>query len=312
MPEPIEVSIPFAAGRLAGSLYIEAGPLVVAVHGSGPCDRESPHVAARVHDLRTAGLSVLVYDKPGCGASGGDWTRQSLQQRGEEVSAAAAFAREHPAVGGRPVTLVGQSQGGWVSLTAAAGDPQIPALVTTSGPGVRVADQEIYRLGHDYPRLGLSAAESRAAVEFLRRRMADIQAGRTVEEIFERELAWSLAPWRPAIGAVSMDELAFEVGVYLYDPAADLRALRVPVLGVFGGADRVIPVGDSIESYLENLTECDPRSRLLVVPNVGHGLRDNAGAAPPGLWESIARWLVDVTQDMEYAGDGRGHPDLRR
>ncbi len=302
MPDAIEVAIPYAGGVLAGTLHVAGTPVVIAVHGSGPCERSTSYVAARVEHLVGEGLSVLVYDKPGCGSSDGDWTQQTFPDRADETRAAAAFLKSHPAVAGMPIALVGQSQGGWVSLLSAVDAEDISAVVTTSGPGVSVAEQEIYRVGHDRERLGLSVEESAAAVAFIRQRMADIEAGRTVEQIFERELADSDAPWRAALGGVSMKELSFEVGVYPYDPAAEIRALRVPLLGVFGGADQVIPVRESIGRYLDNMPQADPRSRLLVVPNAGHSLDLQSGQTPPGLWRTIRAWLLDVTTSARTRG----------
>jgi pimeloyl-ACP methyl ester carboxylesterase len=265
------------------------------VHGSGPCERATCHVAARVAHLLEQGLSVLVYDKPGCGGSDGDWTEQTLQDRAAETRAAVAFLHAHSAVAGRPIALVGQSQGGWVSLIAAARDVGICAVVATSGPGVSVAEQEIYRLGHDGARLGLSPEESGQAVAFLRRRIADIAAGRSVQQIFDTELAYHDASWRAAVGEVSIKELSFDVHAYPYDPVDDLRSLRTPLLAVFGGADTVIPVRESITRYLDNMADADPRSRLLVVPNADHRLRlACTDLTPPGLWKSVADWLRSV------------------
>ncbi len=295
MSDEIDVAIPYAGGSLAGTLHIAGDPVIVMVHGSGPCDRDTRHVAARVAHLSEQRLSVLVYDKPGCGDSEGDWTEQTLYDRAAETRAAVAFLHTHPAVAGRPVALVGQSQGGWVSLIAAARYTGIGAVVTTSGPGVSVAEQEIYRLGHDGARLGLSREQSDQAVAFLRRRLADIAAGRGVQEIFDRELADRDASWRSAVGEVSIKELSFDVRAYPYDPSGDLRSLRIPLLGVFGGADTIIPVRESIARYLDTTAAADPRSRLLVVPHADHGLRlAGSDMTPIGLWKSVADWLACV------------------
>lgn len=295
MSEEIDVAISYDGGNLAGTLYLTGYPLIVMVHGSGPCERATWHVAARVAHLLEQGLSVLVYDKPGCGGSDGDWTEQTLQDRAAETCAAVRFLQTHPAVAGRPIALIGQSQGGWVSLIVAARDVGICAVVTTSGPGVSVAEQEIYRLGHDGERLGLSPEESDQAVAFARRRAADIAAGRSLQEIFDTELAYRGASWRAAVGDVSLRELSFELHAYPYDPVEDLRSLRTPLLAVFGGADTVIPIRESVARYLDNMAGADPRSRLLVVPNADHGLRlADTGLTPPGLWKSVADWLAFV------------------
>jgi pimeloyl-ACP methyl ester carboxylesterase len=99
-------------------------------------------------------LASLAYDKPGSGASRGDWTRQTLTGRAEESAAAVQALRGRDDVLAGAVALLGGSQGGWVAqLTSSLADT-VAAVVTAGGPGVGVLAQEEYRLRHQLPAEG--------------------------------------------------------------------------------------------------------------------------------------------------------------
>src|SRR5262249_38451503 len=75
---------------LAGVLVLPTTPglhpAVAFVHGSGSQDRNdwTLHPPLREHFARH-GIASLCWDKPGVGASGGDWTRQSFHDRAQEA-----------------------------------------------------------------------------------------------------------------------------------------------------------------------------------------------------------------------------------
>lgn len=280
-----ELTIEHAGGKLAATLHPADAPVAVLVHGSGPGDRQALHTYVQL--LHSRGFAVLAYDKPGCGGSSGDWRAQTLHDRGAEVRAVVAALGDD-----RRVVLVGGSQGGWVSLIAAAGRDDVAAVVTMSGPGVSVAEQELYRIATDLPRAGFAPDDVAAAVAFLQRRVDAVTAGRPVEEIRASEEPYDDAPWRAEVGETTLEELVFEARAYGYDPAADLRAVRCPLLGIWGGADTIVPVARSVERYLANMADTHPLSTLVVVPNADHRLRlPGADAPSPQAWDTIANWL---------------------
>jgi nitrite reductase (NO-forming) len=61
--------------------------------------------------------------------------------------------------------LYGHSQGGWVVLEVAAADPSVAFVVTSSGPGVTMADQERYATGAHLAVLEAPDEEVAAALE---------------------------------------------------------------------------------------------------------------------------------------------------
>jgi fermentation-respiration switch protein FrsA (DUF1100 family) len=122
---------------LVGTLHVPGGdgpyPALVMLQGSGDSDRDSngyfPPI--REHFLRR-GLAVFSFDKPGCGASSGDWRRRALRDRAQlEIDA-------------RAVGLWGQSQGGWTVPLAAMLAPEIPFIIPQSCPSLTPDEQALY------------------------------------------------------------------------------------------------------------------------------------------------------------------------
>ena len=78
-----------------GKAFDPALPCVVFVHGAGPAVRgDGYHELAR-HFARK-GVTALIYDKRGCGASTGDWTRAGLYDLAEDALACVRLLRGRP------------------------------------------------------------------------------------------------------------------------------------------------------------------------------------------------------------------------
>ncbi|WP_447887723.1 alpha/beta hydrolase family protein [Serratia fonticola] len=78
---------------LEGTLILPSGkispPLVLLVHGDGAQDRwsEGGYIPL-VNFLVAQGVAVYSWDKPGVGASSGNWLAQTLSDRAEEAASA--------------------------------------------------------------------------------------------------------------------------------------------------------------------------------------------------------------------------------
>jgi pimeloyl-ACP methyl ester carboxylesterase len=60
---------------------------------------------------------------------------------------------------------------------------------------------------------------------------------------------------------------------FSYDPARDLKKIRVPVLGVFAAEDRVMPTTDTVQGLRAGLTAAGNRDLTIhVVPDAYHSM----------------------------------------
>ncbi len=227
--------------------------------------------------LVNSGAVVLTHDKPGCG-SPGDWLAQNFTDRAHEALAALRVLRAHPDTAGQPVGLYGVSQGGWVALlaaTLATPDSPVDFVVTVSGPGVSVAAQDRTRIERDLHAADLAPAQISAALAWLDERTARILAGEPVAGILAAQARYADAPWYPLAtryfdNPVALGFLARNLD---FDPVPVLRQVTCPVLALFGAADTLVPVPESVAAFATELPPLpgDPHG-LAVFPGADHGL----------------------------------------
>ncbi|MDG4794747.1 alpha/beta fold hydrolase [Micromonospora sp. WMMD1082] len=306
---PVSTELSFAHGgnTLAGDLvrppWPGPHPAVVFVEGSGPGGRDLGSWPTR---LAAAGFASLAYDKPGSGASTGDWTRQTLADRARETMAAVRAVRHRDDIRPDAVALVGGSQGGWVAPLAAALDDTIAAVVTVSGPGVGVLAQEEHRLRHQLPAEGFTDADAEQAVALLRDQIRRIRAGDNPVRVHAAQARWRTAGWYPLLAGTTPESIAFLAGIADHDPTQALAALRCPLLAVFGADDVLVPVAESVRAITGILRDAGHGDHQIVVfPHADHGIRVPAGDGPatlshgrytagvraPGFDEMLVTWL---------------------
>jgi uncharacterized protein len=299
--------------RLAGGVWLPPGagphPGVVFVHGSGPAEGKSWEQEAVA--LAGAGIAGLAYDKPGCGASGGDWRGQSFQDRALEALAAVACLQRQPGMDAARVAVLGGSQGGWIGPLAASQSSQVAAVVSLSGPGVSPFEQEAFRVERQLRDGGAGEDQVTEALAFFHRRAARMRRGDAPEAILADQLRHRDAPWYPVLG--DDDEVAhlgFTARIYDHDPVPVLERVTCPVLAIWGERDLYVPVGRSVAAFDAALAKAGNRDyRLEVIPDADHGLRlpaaEGSGPGPraPALMRILTGWLRRV---LRAGPDGPG------
>lgn len=83
-------------------------PVVLIVHGDGAQNRWSDDgYAPQVNDLLDQGIAVFSWDKPGVGASQGNWLAQLMVDRAAEAAAALNPLRSEPILTNSPMGFLG-------------------------------------------------------------------------------------------------------------------------------------------------------------------------------------------------------------
>jgi len=113
------------------------------------------------------GFAVLRYDPPGVGRSTGERGFESLDSRTEEALAALQYLQSRPDIRPDQVGLWADSQGAWVIAMAAAALPQdVAFIISVSGSGVSVAEQQVYSIEAQSKAAGMSEEDITKAVLF--------------------------------------------------------------------------------------------------------------------------------------------------
>ena len=296
-PENEAVSFGSEGAVLKGTLHLPKGrgpfPAAVFVHGSGDVDRSDANLLAE--RLTAKGIAVLAYDKRGVGESTGDWKTGSLQLLAADARAAHQWLSRHRKIDGNRVGYVGRSQGGWIApLAMRSGGAAFAAFI--SGPSVSPADEDVDHYSHIFREAGMSETEFAQAEALLRLHHGRMQGRITKAELDAAADKHKGAPW---FRLLHWDDLQSNVSDFDrswigYDPQADLKAIDVPTLWVYGSEDRVIPVEGSIVSLLR--LKMPARPTIHVVPGGDHALaRIQYPALPggvPAAFDLIADWIA--------------------
>ena len=174
-----EEGLSFRSGSntLRGLLTLPEGvgpfPAIVLVSGSGdPSTGIRDGVASPLHVeharmLVRDGYAILRYDPPGVGGSTGMPGFESLESRVEEAMGALRALQSHPAVRADRIGFLANSQGAWVIQMAAAKYPRdVAFIITLSGSGVSVAEQQVYGIEMQSRAGGLTEEDVGKAVAF--------------------------------------------------------------------------------------------------------------------------------------------------
>jgi pimeloyl-ACP methyl ester carboxylesterase len=272
--------------------------------GSGPSDRDNGGYFPPIRQhLVDAGIAVLSYDKRGVGGSSGDWHDAAFDELARDAAAALAFLRAHPAMRAGTAGLLGHSEGGWVVLRAAAILDDVPWVVTSGCPGMTPEAQERHALPGALRRAGVTAPQDITDALALWDRI--VESGRRGAGFAEmtRLVQSAVKPSAFADLWAEMDEPLWEFTKRTqdHDPIPDALRLRCPYLAVFGGADQLVSVADSVHRFSD--AACRPgrdhRATLTaqVYPGADHRVQAGGGTGlAPGYLSMLAQWIKDRSQ----------------
>jgi hypothetical protein len=278
----------------------------VTLHGSGPSSRVAFTGWAGL--FAAEGIATLAYDKRGTGTSTGDYRFATLADLADDAGAAVAMLRARNDVDPKRVGLLGTSQGPWLATIIAAKDSAIALLLFSSGGGVGVGEQEIYRRTTIVRDSGFPAPQVDTAGLIVRKYFRYLASGGRdsagIRELWRRH---SASPWFRLITVPGQDPTtgewppfrrAFAADIALGDTLARLHArIRQPVFAIFPGDDHLVPSRAAIQHLESEL----PRGRTgqlttVVLPGADHGFRLPARAgdiqrAHAEYFPSMVAWL---------------------
>ncbi|MGW4065761.1 alpha/beta hydrolase [Amycolatopsis sp. NPDC004747] len=280
----IDLAAPAADGvLLAGTLTLPAGPgphpAVLCLPGSGKLDRDSNTGRLRMDlgrplatTLARHGIASFRYDRRGVGATPGDWHTVGFLDNRADAAAAFQALRTHPAVHGRPVAVLGHSEGAVHAMWLAAHAPAAAAVLLAgyARSGEAAVRWQGGRLAATAPGLlrPLLPALRRVASKQLAR-LAATTADTTRVGGVRVNAKW----WR--------EQLA-------YDPRADLGRIRVPVLAVTGAKDVQVDPAD-----LDVIAALVPGAQTRRVPDLTHLLRRTDGPGTVSTYRKLLRHPVE-------------------
>lgn len=269
---------------LAGTLRIPDRPgaapfpLAILIQGHGPNGRGG---FTRLSDrLLADGIATLEYDKRGIGASTGPYSEDG-EALTRDATAAVAAMRRRPELDGGRIALVGHSQGGAIAPAVAAADPRIAAVVTFAGPvgdGMTLFRRSMHDQLIAYGRTETTVAPLvEASVRLIQARVDRAGAStvaplRTAVRDGFVAAGFTPAEAEGALATIDRDEVYQIAQAHI---ASDLRALRIPVLAVFGTLDPLVTAPGNAAAAREALAG-NPAARVVVFDGLSHWFQDGA------------------------------------
>ncbi len=297
-PDPFRseaLIIPAGDHQLAGTLYRPLSglpaPAVVFVHGAGPTVRGDRYHELARHFARK-GVAALIYDKRGCGASTGDWTRAGMHDLADDALACVQLLRGRADVNPNWVGLWGLSQGASIIPIAAGRSPDV-AFVIAVGGCLDFEQQMRYYRANLFRRLGHPPAALDVANKTFR---IQVDAGNRV-----RSGSW------PAPRALR-DSCRFE---YDLDQTAVWRQVRQPVLAVYGEKDRHVPLAENIAGLSAAAERSgNPDFTLIIYPNASHSIGKTRTGELGEPWTGyVPEYLDDMTDWVLQQASGVKRPE---
>jgi alpha-beta hydrolase superfamily lysophospholipase len=241
-PTDSDVNIPANGFTIAGTLTLPPGasgsagrlrhPAVVLAPGSGPVDRDAvvagiPLFTQLAGDLAERGFLVLRYDKRGVGQSGGRTETATLQDYADDLVAVTRWMSNRDDVDRRRLAVVGHSEGGAVSMLAAAKEDRIKALVLAAAAGTTGAELVLEQQRHQLDLLKVSDTDRQEKIALQKKIQGAVLTGKGLEELPPNLRKAADTPWFRSL-------LAF-------DPAKVMPRIDQPVLIVQGDLDTQVP-----------------------------------------------------------------------
>lgn len=243
---------------LEGTLILPPGkispPLILLVHGDGAQDRwsEGGYIPL-VKFLVAQGIAVYSWDKPGVGASSGNWLAQTLPDRADEAASALIKLKQEPEFKHSNIGFLGFSQAGWV--VPKASQRVKTDFVILVGAAINWRAQGIYYTGQRLQSEDLSAenivkAQAHEAAAF--------------DSQFTQEEAAS-----PCISRCTRQD--FERRNSQADARKDISAMQTPVMILMGADDRNVDPHETTAVWSEELPAKTPRC-IRLIADATHGL----------------------------------------
>lgn len=269
--------------HLEGTLALPEGkgphPAVLLITGMGPQDRDETigplKPFATVADaLARAGVASLRMDDRGTGKSTGNWLQASYEGYGDDVRCGLAYLKGRPEIDTHRIGLLGHSEGGVIATLVASQAPEVAFVILLAAPCIpdeeqvlktnelmlrraKVPDEQIAKDLEGVKAL-CQTLRSTANPEELRKKLLEIVSRKpqSAEET-QQEVDMYCTPW-------AKDYMTFDV-----QPC--LRALKVPVLGLWGSKDGLVPPSENAQGLRTCLAaKNNPDNLVRILPDMNH------------------------------------------
>jgi dienelactone hydrolase len=215
-------------------------PAVVIVPGSGQVTAEM--LLPYADSLARHGVAVLVHDKRGVGQSAGSYARAGISELADDALAGVDWLQRQSSINAEQIGLVGASLGGWAAPLAASRNPAVKFLIVESAPAITPAEHERLRVQNQMRADGQPREMIAIALRFMDLKLAVGRTGKGWDGLEALAGRARREGWARYVNpSTSLESLEWNwQNVLSYNPEPVLKQLRVPILALYGGLDRIV------------------------------------------------------------------------
>ncbi len=276
-------------------------PCVILLHGSGPHDRDEtifnhkPFLVIADYLTRN-GIAVLRYDKRGCAKSTGVYKSSTSADFASDGIAAINYLKTCPEIDPHKIGLIGHSEGGVLAPMMGAKAPEdvrfMVLLAASALNGEKILLSQIRDLGR-----GVSTPEStKKELELFSKTYAIVKGQpdneKAIKEILQMRkdlgIDKDIADEADRIERDNNVKLSIEIltGPWYrffltYEPEADLRMVKCPVLAINGDKDVQVAADENLPVIKAALESAGNKNiRIEKLANINHLMQSSKTGQP--------------------------------
>ncbi|MDE5849733.1 MAG: alpha/beta hydrolase [Muribaculaceae bacterium] len=280
-----ELKITTDAGTIAGTLTIPENadkntPLAILVTGSGPQNRdeelfEHKPFAVIADHLARCGVASFRYDDRGMGESTGDMMSATTADFAADAEAAVSHLKKTGRFG--KTGLIGHSEGGLIAYMLGAKPETLDFVVSIAGPAVNGAEINAYQNKNALVNSGFDPmVADQFAIALLKANQYRLDnpavmnvTDELLQEIYPQlnESSVTRKLGETISATLSLQKINPWMEYFLaYDPASDLKMLKIPALIIYGEKDCQVPPSLNLEAAHANA----PHAKVKCYPDLNH------------------------------------------
>lgn len=283
--EEVTVNNKNGASVLAGTLTIPVDadvntPIVIMVTGSGQQNRdeelfEHKPFAVIADYLARNGIASLRYDDRGMGKSTGDILNSTTADFAGDTEAVMKWVRSQNRFGA--TGILGHSEGGLISFMLGAKADGPDFIVSIAGPSIQGKDIIAYQNKVALIKSGVSEPDAenfrKAIAKVFEYKLNNLDCSTIDDEKIEEFYpAYKSSPMTTNLANSLKSVLTAKADNYWmiyflgYNPADDLKSLKIPALLIYGEKDRQVPP----ELNCEPASRLAPNAKIITYPGLNH------------------------------------------
>lgn len=256
--------------RLAGTLTLPFGngpfPGVVLVSGSGYQNRDEELMEHKpflviADALTKRGIAVLRYDDRGVGESEGITQGNTTEDLSWDAQAALHYLKSCPEISS--AGIAGHSEGGAIAFIVAARDHECDFVISLAGPGMRGDKVLLTQQKAIYTASGIPTQQVEQIVTGNKILFDMVLASESNDEALRAKISSVLPGQQEAWEQILNPWMYYFIK---YDPTADIRGVKVPMLALNGTRDMQV----ICDLNLNAIAEKNPQAKIVKFEGLNH------------------------------------------